>query len=50
MKTFRIVYNMYPAKDIEIRINAETEEDAIIYAKSYRKDSFRIFELQGVTK
>ena len=46
MKTYKITYHMYPDPDIEITIQAETLEKAIIFAKDYRKDSYSIKEVK----
>lgn len=46
MKKYRIIYNMYPENDIEIIATTKNEEEAIVFAKAYRKDSFRIFEVK----
>lgn len=45
MKSFRITYIMYPDENIEVICTAKTEEEAVIYAKNYRKDAFKIEEL-----
>lgn len=42
MTKFKITYFLYPAENIEIIISAKDEDDAIVFAKSYRKDSFSI--------
>lgn len=44
MKTYIITYHMSPAPDIVIEHMANSEEDAIIFAKQYRHDSFSIEE------
>lgn len=45
MKEYKVTYIMYPDKDIEMTISARTEEDAIILAKAFRQDTFRIDEI-----
>lgn len=49
MKTYIITYHMSPAKDITIEYRANSEDDAIIFAKNYRNDSFSI-ELKEMIK
>lgn len=44
MKEYIITYHMHPEQDIVITVKAESEEDAAIYAKGYRKDAFTIEE------
>lgn len=44
MKTYLITYQMYPKRNIKIAIKAKTEEEAVIYAKNYRKEAFYIIE------
>lgn len=46
MKDYIITYYLYPAENIEIRISAKTYEDAVIIAKTYRKDSFSVEEVE----
>ena len=43
---YRITYHMYPEKDISVEIIARSEEEAIIFAKEYRNDSFSVSEIQ----
>lgn len=45
MKEYKITYIMYPDKEIEMTISARTEEDAIILAKAFMQDTFRIEEI-----
>ena len=48
MKKYRITYNMERLRDnIVVVIGAKSEEDAIIFAKMYRKDGFSIEEVKG---
>ncbi len=43
MKKYKVVYMMWPeSKNIEIIIFAKSYEDACVYAKNYRKESFTI--------
>ena len=46
MKKFKIVYHLHPHDDVVIVIKADTEEDALVYAKQCRKDSFSIYEIK----
>ena len=45
MKAYKITYHMYPSKDITVEINAESEADAIAFAKQNRKDAFSVEEI-----
>ena len=47
MNDYIITYHMHPSKDIVITIKANNEEEAVIYAKGYRKDAFTIAERKG---
>lgn len=47
MHTYIITYHMHPYDDITVTIKANTEEEAIIYAKGYRNDAFSIEEAHG---
>jgi mRNA-degrading endonuclease RelE of RelBE toxin-antitoxin system len=42
VKKYRITYQMHPAKNIVVVVMAKSEEEAIIFAKQYRKDVFTI--------
>ena len=42
MKTFEIIYHMNPMPDIVITHRANSETEAIIFAKQYRQDAFSI--------
>jgi len=46
IKNYKIVYHLYPYDDVVIVIEANNEDDAIAYAKRYRKDSFSIYETE----
>lgn len=39
---FKITYHMHPEKDIVVLFTAKSEEEAIIFAKQYRKDAFSV--------
>ena len=41
---YKITYHMWPEKNIVMVIVAKSEEEAIIFAKEYRNDSFSIEE------
>lgn len=46
MKQYKIVYYMMPeSANIEIRILANSYEDACVWAKEYRKNSFSCEEI-----
>lgn len=45
MKKYKIIYFMFPEKNIEVIILAKDMEEAIIYAKNFRKDAFSVTEL-----
>lgn len=46
MKRYKITYHLLPdAEDITIDYLAKSEEDAVIYAKEYRKDAFSVREV-----
>lgn len=44
MKRYKITYHMHPQEDIVIWIASHNEDDACLYARSYRKDAFSIKE------
>ena len=48
METYRITYFMYPEKDIEFNISAKSYEDAVIFAKNYRRDSFNVVKVENM--
>ena len=45
-KAFMVTYHMHPKENITTMILADTVDEAAIYAKSYRKDSFSIKEIK----
>lgn len=47
MKTYLITYQMYPEENIKVTVNTKTEEEAVVYAKNYRKEAFTIEEVKG---
>ena len=47
MKSYLITYQMYPEENIKITVTTKTEEEAVIYAKSCRKEAFTIEEVKG---
>lgn len=48
MKTYKIIYYMRPdSEDVEIVIKANSYEDACIFAKQFRSDSFSVVEVKG---
>lgn len=46
MKDYTITYYLYPAENLTIRIAAKSYEDAVVFAKMYRKDSFSVEEVE----
>lgn len=50
MKSYLITYQMHPEPNIKVTVTAKTEEEAVVYAKNYRKESFTIEEMKGDTK
>lgn len=47
---YDITYHMYPSKDITITVDAQSEEEAMVYAKSFRNDAYSIKERIGLRK
>ena len=48
MKTYKITYHMHPDEDVVITVQANSEDDAIVFAKQYRtRDSFSVEEVEG---
>lgn len=48
MKTYKIIYHLKPdSEDVEIIIKAKNYDDACIFAKQFRKDSFSVAEVKG---
>ena len=47
MKEFEITYHLSPFPDVKVRIIAQDEEQAIIFAKEYRNDAFSVEELKA---
>ena len=50
MKSYLITYQMYPEENVKVTVTTKTEEEAIIYAKNFRKETFTIEEVKGETK
>lgn len=44
LKDYLIIYHMGSDPDIEVNVKMRNDEEAIVYAKQYRKDGFSIFE------
>ena len=49
MKTYKIIYHLKPdaPENLEIIIKAKNYDDACIFAKQFRKDSFSVAEVKG---
>lgn len=46
MELYRITYFMYPYENIVVTIWAKDFDDACVYAKTYRNDSFSIDKVE----
>jgi hypothetical protein len=48
LKTYKIIYYIRPdSEDVEVVIKANSYEDACIFAKQFRSDSFSVIEVKG---
>ena len=50
MKTYKIIFHLMPdSENIEVDIYAKSYEDACVWAKDYRRESFSVYELENGT-